>query len=336
MRELSYRSQPCFSVRLFQPFVRLLRTYPQFPQEQLAKIGALHPDERLPIATANELLAGAVAITGDPDLGLKAARAIRPGEYGALEYAARSSSTWGEAFEVTGRYMRLVNDALQFAVRREGERALIVLDSKMTLPRAAADFQSAAFFVSASHFWPEGAVPEYEVWFTHPEPDDMSEYARTFVGATMRFSSPFNAFVFASRYLDLPIQSADPQLNAVIRQHAELLLAELPKAQSFTERVRELIARELEGGTPTANHIARQLSISARTLSRRLEDEGTAFQDLLDDLRRRLALRYLSTSNLSVSEIAFLLGFSQSSAFHRAFKRWTSQTPLEYRHGLRG
>jgi AraC-like DNA-binding protein len=76
--------------------------------------------------------------------------------------------------------------------------------------------------------------------------------------------------------------------------------------------------------------------MSGRTLTRRLEDEGTTFKDLLDDLRKSLSLRYVGSTDLGLSEIAFLLGFSQSAAFHRAFKRWTAQTPLEYRRARRG
>jgi AraC-like DNA-binding protein len=94
--------------------------------------------------------------------------------------------------------------------------------------------------------------------------------------------------------------------------------------------------KELEGGNPSAVRIASALHMSGRTLTRRLEDEGTTFKDLLDDLRKSLSLRYVGSTDLGLSEIAFLLGFSQSAAFHRAFKRWTQQTPLEYRRARRG
>ena len=89
-------------------------------------------------------------------------------------------------------------------------------------------------------------------------------------------------------------------------------------------------------GTATLADVASALHLSERTLARKLEHEGTSFKNLLEDLRRRLALRYVGDSDLAFSEIAFLLGFSQVAAFHRAFKRWTDQTPLEYRTGRRG
>jgi hypothetical protein len=103
-------TQLCFSARLIAPFVALLRQLPNIPAEVLDPLENMDPDARLPITSVHELLAGAIHLTGDPDIGLKAAREIKPGMYGALEYAARSAATWGDAAATVGRYMRLVND----------------------------------------------------------------------------------------------------------------------------------------------------------------------------------------------------------------------------------
>jgi AraC-like DNA-binding protein len=322
---------PCFSARLVRPFVRLLRGYPQIPQEGLDELEAFDPDTRVPIATIHELLAGAEFLTGDPDLGLKAARLIAPGDYGVLEYAARSAATWRGACDALWRYMRLVNDALCYSVQEEGELAQLRLDSKVALPRASADFQSAAFYVSVAYWWPDNFQPDLEVCFLHPRPADVSEYERTFPTGRLRFEAPFNGFVFPKEYLELPVQGADPHLHAVLRKHADAMLAELPRAQSLTERARDLVVKELAGGTPTLGHVARRLALSERTLARRLDEEGTTFKALLEDSRRRLSLRYVRESELAFGEIAFLLGFSQTAAFYRAFRRWTGQTPLEWR-----
>jgi AraC-like DNA-binding protein len=313
------------------PFVRLLRGDPRVPPEALSELEALDPDERVPVATVHEWLAAAIAITGDLDIGLKAAREIAAGDYGAVEYAARSAATWGEASVAVGRYMRLINDALRFSVDVEGERARIQLDSIVPLPRSSSDFQSAAFHISGQNFWSAAFPPQFEVHFTHSRPDDTREYERTFVGATLRFDAAFNGFDVPRSYLDLPVASADPKLHALIRQHAEAMLAELPRAQPLTARVRDLLADQLAAGTPTLRAISRCVSMSERTLARHLEDEGTTFKALLEDLRRRLALRYVGNSDMQLAEIALLLGFSQAAAFHRAFRRWTGQTPLEYR-----
>jgi AraC-like DNA-binding protein len=329
-------SPPCYSARIVKPYVRVLRRYPGFPLELLAPLEALDPDERLPIAALQELQRGALLLTGDPDLGLKAAREISPGDYGALEYAVRSAPTWRDGVGLVARYMRLINDALDFSLHTEAERAIIHLDSSVPLERCGIDFQSAAFHISGSYFRPSGSLsPDFEVWFTHARPASTDEYERTFAECTIRFDAPFNGFVFPTHYLARQMQGADPQLHALIRKHAEALLSELPRAQNVTEKVRQMIANELEGGNPGAANVAKHLHMSPRTLGRKLEQEGTTFTALLDDLRRRLALRYVGGYDLGLSEIAFLLGFSQSAAFHRAFKRWTAQTPLEYRRARR-
>jgi AraC-like DNA-binding protein len=174
------------------------------------------------------------------------------------------------------------------------------------------------------------------VLFTHAQPERIEEYERTFGPGRLRFGAPFNGFSFDRRALELPLQGSDPKLNDLLRKHAELLLAELPKAQSLTEKVRDMIAQQLSGGNPNAERIAHELHISPRTLGRKLEHEGTTFKELLSDMRRRAAIRYVGGHDLGLSEIAFLLGFSQTAAFHRAFKRWTGQTPLEYRRARRG
>jgi AraC-like DNA-binding protein len=330
-------AKPSYSMRLVRPFLLALRRHPGFPVEILAPLEERDPDDRFPIAPMHELLEGALAITKDPDLGLKAAMEIELGDYGALEYAASSAPSWGAAIEVIGRYMRLINDALDFSRRVEGDRALIQLDSTLVLPRAAADFQSAAFHRATLHRAPAD-VPrsEIEIWFVHEEPADLTQYARVFPRARVRFGQPFNGFVFPRQLLEQPLPDSDPKLHALIKQHAEQLLAELPKAESLTERVRDLIAQELGGGDPGLAYVARKLHMSPRTLGRKLEQEGTTFKHLLDEMRRRMALRYVGGHDLGLAEVAFLLGFSQAAAFHRAFKRWTGQTPLEYRRTRRG
>ena len=332
MAAIPDRSRLCYSARLIFPFVRLLQRLPSVPRQAVDPLAELDPDERIPIAVVHELLAGAIHLSGDPDIGLKAAREIEAGDYGAVEYAARSAATWGEAATTIGRFMRLINDALGFRLLVEGERAIVQLDSLVPLPRASADFQSAAFHVSGMHFWPAHEfAPEFEAWFSHRQPDDVSEYERTFPGGVLRFEAPFNGFAVPRSYLDIPMPGADPKLHALIRKHAEAMLAELPRAQNLTERVRDLMTQELAGGTPTLSRIAKRVSMSESTLARHLEEEGTTFKALLEELRRRLALQYVRRSELPFSEIALLLGFSQAAAFHRAFRRWTHLTPLEYR-----
>jgi AraC-like DNA-binding protein len=299
-------------MRLIRPFLKVFGKDPKFRKELLDPLWQMDPDDRMPIAVALELMRGGIEITGDPNIGLKAAAEVERGDYGVLEYVARSAPTIGAATEVLGRYLALVNDALRFTHEVKDGRAIIRFESTIVLPRSSADFQSAAFFWATRLLMDEqsAAVP-VDIWFEHAQPDDISEYKTIFGDNKVLFGMPNNGFTFPAELLEAPLPSADDKLHALIRKHADGLIAELPRAQSFTQKVRELLLKELE-------------------------DEGTTFKDLLDDLRKSLSLRYVGSTDLGLSEIAFLLGFSQSAAFHRAFKRWTAQTPLEYRRARRG
>ena len=118
---------------------------------------------------------------------------------------------------------------------------------------------------------------------------------------------------------------------AILQSHADRLLEELPSADRFSDRMREMLVSRLRGGNPNLDYVAHKMGASPSTVRRRLAEEGTTHRELLDDVRRRLALRYLGQNELILSEIAFLLGFSHENAFRKAFKRWTGKSPAEFR-----
>jgi len=318
---------------MLRPYNRLLSRYPQIGQQGVAALDALDPDERVPIADMLQLLRGAVHVTGDEDLGLKAAREISWGDYGVIEFMVNSATTMRASVELLARYLRLVNDALLFSLQVEGDRAIIQLDSRIALPRAGVDFQSAAFYVAtlqrAAHF----VDPDYEAWFMHPQPARIDEYRRTFEPGRVRFSAPFNGFVFSARMLEQSMKTADSSLHGVLRRYADVMLAELPNTESVSDKVRTFVGQQLSHGEPSVARAARALHMSRRTLARKLEREGTSFKTLLDETRRSLALRYLNEHQIGSTEVAFLLGFSHAGAFFRAFKRWTGTSPRAYRRG---
>jgi AraC-like DNA-binding protein len=249
-----------------------------------------------------------------------------------VEYMARTAANVPEATSVVSRYLRLLNDALELKVREEGEYVLLMLDSAVPLPRAAADFVSGAFYISSRLSWPAERRPTGHVWFSHAEPANVAEYTKTFEGSSVSFGRPWNGFVVAREFLTLPITDTDPRLHEVVRRYADMMLSVLPRVSTWAERVRSVLIDELSGGEPTAKNIARKLLTSERSLARYLQQEGTTFTNVFEDLRRDLAVRYVRHTTLSFSEIAYLLRFSQDAAFFRAFRRWTGQTPKEYRY----
>jgi AraC-like DNA-binding protein len=320
---------PCYAAFLVRPFIQLLSQNPAFRANPLT-IAPPGVDERIPISQAHDLLNAAVQITGDPYLGLKAGRTVSPGDAGVADYAVSSAPTVEAAIEVAARYMRLVNDALELRLALEGSRAVLRLESRVVMPSAAEDFLSSSLYTSHMRSLLQGA-PDLECWFVHAAPGSPVEYQSTFGRAILRFGAPCTGYSFDSRHLAASIASGDPKLHRIVRQHGDALLAELPVLGSLTDRVRRHLVAELPGGNPTASHVAIRLHMSARTLGRGLEREGTTFTEVLDDLRKRSGVHHVGRGELSLSEIAFLLGFSHVVAFHRAFKRWTGATPLAYR-----
>jgi AraC-like DNA-binding protein len=168
------------------------------------------------------------------------------------------------------------------------------------------------------------------VEFQHNEPADISEHQQLF-RCPIKFNSRTNKLHFPSSYLSLPIEKADASLCALLDRHAEELLAKFPPRDSLVDQVRSIIASEFRGGDPSLEHVADQLRMTPRTLQRKLQELGTSHNELLEQMRRQLAMRYLREREMAICEVAYLLGFSESSSFHRAFKRWTGLTPKEFR-----
>lgn len=325
---------PCYSARLMLPFLQVLSQTQGFPTDALEKLQALDPDERIPVRQADELLTAAVQWTRDPLLGLKAGSLMSIGDCGAIDYAMRSAATVGDALAVAKRYMRFVNDALDLRVELDGERVVLRLEPRVPMPTPAIDFMMSSFYVTHTRSWLRD-LAALECWLPVSAPANRSAYERVFAPARLRFAAPWSAFVFDRSELAQPLADADPKLHAVISKFVAQAVAELPAAHSLADKVRDMVSEELPHGEPTAAHVARRLHMSSRTLGRKLGAEGTTFTALFDDLRKRLALHYVCSDRLELAQVAFLLGFSEPTAFHRAFKRWTGQTPLEYRRAHR-
>lgn len=325
------RYERSYSVRLMRPFLAVLKGSDRFPAGLLAPLEGLDPDQRIAIESVHTMLANAVEFTADADLGLKAAREFARGDSGAVDYAISSSATVRDALAVAARYVRLVNDALELVLEAAPGEMHLRFESAVPLPRAAADFETGAFYRVHTSAWMSSARAELRVMLAYPEPPDRREYALTFDGAKVEFGAKFTGFAFDARVLDVPLATADERLHQVIRKHVELTVAELPRAETLTERVRGVVARELPSGAVSVVRVAKVVGMSPRTLERKLAAEGATFSAVVEELRKSLAFRYIREGTLDLAEVALLLGFSQTSAFHRAFKRWTGDTPLAYR-----
>ncbi len=292
---------------------------------------AADPDARIAIELETALWDEAARRTGDAAFGLHAAERLQPGPFDVLDYAVRTAPTLRAALERLARYNRLVHDVAVFTVIDRGdvvriEHAL----GGVPQSRHAAEFTLASLVVVGAQLI--GAPLRARAVELHPEaPARADEHARIFAVAP-RFGAAVNALELERAALERPAPAADPALSAVIVRHAEALLGARPAPTARTaERVRRLIADTLGDGDVSLTAIAARLRLSERSLQRRLADEDTTFDALVEELRRELALRYLGDPHVAIAEVAYLLGYSEPSAFHRAFKRWTGRTPAEAR-----
>jgi AraC-like DNA-binding protein len=232
------------------------------------------------------------------------------------------------------RYNRLVHDAAEFELVESGGEARLTQRFRGD-PRGASwqvsDYSLGGLMTVCRELVGDDWTP-LAVALSHPSPPDPTPY-RDFFGVLPTFGGEVNELVLPRVLLDRPIASADPLLHDVLRRHAEALLARRPRAGDLLAQVREVLAREVSRGEPRIEELAGWLGQGVRTLQRRLAEVGTTYQDVLDDVRRDLALRLLDERRVAVAEIAYLLGYSEPSAFHRAFKRWTGTTPDRHRRG---
>ncbi|HEX4337034.1 MAG TPA: AraC family transcriptional regulator ligand-binding domain-containing protein [Polyangiaceae bacterium] len=329
MPDSGSRDRPTYSARLLQSFVELLEEYddiPGFSRRVFESIG-----DRVLVEVAHQALSVALAITHDPELGLRAARRHVVGDAGAFYYVVSSSPTVRDGVEQASRYMRLINDALDVSVHYDGPAVEVRFDNSVMLPRAAIDFQVGSFYRNHVKEWLGEHCSTLTVSFAHQAPENLAEYERTFAPAKVRFNAPHVGFSFDHKLLEVPLPSADPNLHAVLVPVADQTLDRMTQTRTVTADVRRIVNDRLALGAPEIADVASELAMSMRTLARRLESEGTTFRDLVDDVRRKIAVDHVGNRDVGFSELSYRLGFSHVAAFHRAFRRWTGQTPLTYR-----
>ncbi|HLL55796.1 MAG TPA: AraC family transcriptional regulator [Myxococcaceae bacterium] len=290
-------------------------------------------DAYLPTSAMCRLFAAAERLTGDDSLGLHLAELVlEVPASDTLGYACRSSPTLGEALRRLTRYHRLIHGAADFRLEANEDTARLVHrrpPGAVTPSRHAVEGILASIFLRVrKHTGP--ALTLRHVGFAHARPADTSEHDRLFA-APVLFDQPFDSLVFDRALLDLPNPHADEALARVLDRFLEQTGVCATTPLRFADQVRQRIAEQLKGQCPPVEAIAARMHMSPRTLQRRLRDEGTTYLELLNDVRRELALRHVQEGRESISEIAFLLGFSEVSTFHRAFKRWCGRTPAEVR-----
>lgn len=290
------------------------------------------PDARVPYARYIALMRAAKELTGEPALALHLGQAGDLREVSVVGLICHAAPTMAAALGELNRFGRLVAeldipgraDRFQIEPRDNG---LWMIDTRLdpdSFPELTEETWSRFVAESARHF--PDAVFARAIHVTHPAPAYAEEYERI-MGVPVTYSSDVNAVMIDPTWLDLPLHAPNSYVFGVLSSHAQALLDSLEDDDGIRRRVERLLIPSLHTGAPGMDHVAGELGMSRQTLYRRLKAAGIGYEALVDDLRRRMALHYLDGQKVSVSETAYLVGFSDPASFSRAFKRWTGSSP---------
>jgi AraC-like DNA-binding protein len=290
------------------------------------------PDARIPLDQVAALWRKAYEVSGDPNLALHAIEVLPFGAYRVIDFLAASAPTIGAALTKVSDYFPIINAVVRLPYVVGDRHVTLTFEAPSrpsTLTRPYAEYTMAAVFLR-TRIATNRSYPLVRAEFSHPRPSDISEHERIFE-CPVRFGAESCQLVIARDVWDTPRTGGDPTLFSILEAHARMLLDQVPTPPDIVDRVRKAIQAELRGGNPRLESIAKGLAMSPRTLQRRLSDHGVVFNDVLDEMRFRAAKSYLAQGDVAGSEVAYLLGFAEQSSFNHAFKRWTGQTPTEYR-----
>ena len=278
------------------------------------------------------LLASAAQQLQDPLLGLHVGATITPAHLGPLGYVLLASNNAGAALARYLACQRLIHDVSPVRHYLDGERLVLEWGAQsraMGLLANQCGMAALARFASIMTGACAAAAP-VGLDFVEARPADFAAYQSMF-GCPVRFGQDAMRIVFAASLLAQPLCARDPALVALLERQIDTLLAALPASDDLADAVRRQSAQLLLQGEPALDAVARALHLSGRTLRRRLAERGWQFRALLDDTRHRLAQDYLRDQRLALPEVALLLGYSEQSAFSRAFLRWSGVTPARWR-----
>lgn len=290
------------------------------------------PGERYPLEKTTKLWRLAVAATGDEALGLAMAANVGPTSLHALGYALLASATLHEAIDRVIRYFRVVADVAELELQDAGDGYRFVMHigdrGPQPAPEAVEGFVYALLLFCRQRLERPALAPR-ELRLRRPPPAQPAPFLAAF-GTQIAFGADENIMVFDREDLDQPLEGANPELARINDEVIERYLARHDR-DDVINRVRAKLSELLPLGEPSQEKVAAALHTTPRNLQRKLAQEGTSYSEILADTRRKLAESYLDARRHSVSEVAFMLGFADLSAFTRAFRRWHGMAPSEWR-----
>ena len=293
------------------------------------------PKARVTIDQVVALWHAAITLTSDPSFGLHVGEQVRPGSFSVVTFAALASENLRQALGHLLRYQRLVSDGLRIQLLDSGALVWVIYHPVTGL----LDFspqQSEA--VLATIITTLGRIAGHDfnpvaLRLRHQRIGPLDEYRRV-LHCEPQFGAQFDGFSAEASVMEQPLPNSNPELCRLHENLAKQYLAHLETVASWRERAAMILRDHLGDGVSTREKLAAMLGSSNRSLQRRLAEEGTSFAELLDQVRHEMAIGHLQNPLIELSQLAALLGFSDASAFYRAFRRWSGRTPGDFRKDL--
>jgi AraC-like DNA-binding protein len=294
---------------------------------------------RVPLDTLNNAWHSAHQITQDPIIGLHVGEKIHPNDYGLLGQIMMNCSHLGEALESILNVEFIINNLFVSKVIIENGVAVNRIYCQQYEAESIRHIieQDISALINIGIFVMNKDYGEHnrpiEIHFRHKPAAEIAEYERI-LKTKVLFEQEFNQAIFPLEILESPIYNPNPRIAALLTEELQQLLHEVENKDTITLRLWRFFQSHENTAQLDIENIANQFNITQRTLQRRLQQEGTSFQDELKYFRTQQAKQLLNSKTLSISEIAFEMGFNDNSAFHKAFKRWTNLTPKEYQASI--
>ena len=261
---------------------------------------------------------------------------MHPSYFGVIGYAWMTSASLRKGFERVYRYQRLLTDEGSITLEKQGENLKVLLEWQTGCERDPALRERVRLtnVVKLCRMNCGDAFKPEKIFFMQAEPSRPAAYY-TYFRCELEFGAESTAMLINAETVDRPLPGYNPQLEQILEKQIIDYLAKLDK-NDIIGRTKSMICDLLPSGHVSVEEIADKLCLSERTLRRRLKDSDSSFKELLAETRRELGERYIQDSSLSLTEVAFMLGFSDSSSLSRAYKNWTGKSPSEYRSSHQG
>jgi len=298
---------------------------PVFSKYQLKYNNLNDFERRIPLKVVTQLWDDAYALIESPCFALKAYKYWHPSNLGALGYAWLSSATLREGLNRLSRYIHMLSNSGQISFQESNSTFTLLIDfQQLGLNPAQADY-SLCMILHMCQVNYQQALNPLCVTFSHDEPECAGDYFAYFK-SDVHFKARNNSITFSLDNIDKPLSGANKQLAQLNDQVIIDYLNNLA-VDNIEQQIKALIVKKLPSGLVSIDMIAQELSMSQRQLQRKLNQSGSSFKKLFEQSRLYLAEKYIAEGKISMTEITFLLGFSELSSFSRAYKRWTGHSP---------